>query len=362
MSVNLLDIIILLAIGQAFLLGILLITSPAFNKGWNSYLGMGVIVTGIIGLNILLSKWHLDDRYYLVDLLGDDVPWILLVYAPFFYYFLGAAGKLQQNSQVRFWLLVPFCIFLILNLIIDGDVDFSFYQLPGLSVWQEVVYTTEYFLALFYAFALAIASYFIIRGYAGKDKPWLWKVWGFTLGIIIYWILLDILEAVVELKSIDHLLWPGISIFIFWFAYQGLVLMKFRQSKTMKNTGFDKEANTAEDVHYRKFLQLMEEQKPYLRQNLNRSMIAQELGISTGYLSTIINSHSGESLSELITRYRIEHAKELLMDSSNDRFSLEAIGADSGFKSKSVFYAAFKSATGTTPRNFKKGNEKSRIQ
>lgn len=52
------------------------------------------------------------------------------------------------------------------------------------------------------------------------------------------------------------------------------------------------------------------------------------------------------------SKLRIEHAKMLLKEGSTDTLSIDGIGAQSGFSSRSGFYATFKAETGMTPSQF----------
>jgi AraC-like DNA-binding protein len=52
------------------------------------------------------------------------------------------------------------------------------------------------------------------------------------------------------------------------------------------------------------------------------------------------------------TTLRVEHAKELLSAGSADTLSIDGIGSQSGFPSRSSFYASFKTETGMTPSQY----------
>lgn len=80
--------------------------------------------------------------------------------------------------------------------------------------------------------------------------------------------------------------------------------------------------------------------------------ISKELQISSHQLSQLLNDNLGKSFAQFINEYRIEEAKKILMDNTN--FTLEAIGFEAGFSSKSNFYATFKKIVGLTPSEFKK--------
>lgn len=96
---------------------------------------------------------------------------------------------------------------------------------------------------------------------------------------------------------------------------------------------------------------LMITEKPYTNPDLKSAHIAQQLNLSTHELSRLINAHLDKTFTDFINEYRVEEAKQLI--ASNSRYTLEAIGNESGFNSKSAFYKAFKKFHGTTPGKFK---------
>ncbi len=100
--------------------------------------------------------------------------------------------------------------------------------------------------------------------------------------------------------------------------------------------------------------QVLHDQELYCNPDLKIKDVAQEINTSTHHLSQVINEQLGKNFNQLINEYRVNKAKSMILE--NDKFTLEAIGYDCGFKAKSTFYAAFKKITGTTPAKFKKSN------
>lgn len=103
----------------------------------------------------------------------------------------------------------------------------------------------------------------------------------------------------------------------------------------------------------------MEQDKWYKNPLLSSLDIATELNISEGYLSQTVNQELGKSIVQLLNEYRINESKELLQNEFYRKYSIEAIGLESGFKSKSVFYDAFKMSTGMSPGEFRKQHKMS---
>jgi AraC-like DNA-binding protein len=104
-----------------------------------------------------------------------------------------------------------------------------------------------------------------------------------------------------------------------------------------------------------KLVLYMEEEKPYLDQDLSILKLAKDLGTNTKYLSHVINTEFNQNFINYINEFRISDVKEKLL-AGNLNLTIEAIAQNAGFKSKSSFNAAFKKSTGSTPSNFMQKN------
>jgi len=103
-----------------------------------------------------------------------------------------------------------------------------------------------------------------------------------------------------------------------------------------------------------KLLDYMKSSSPYLNPELTLSQLAGELGISSHFLSQVVNEKLGLNFFDFINRYRVEEFKERASDPKYDNYSLLGIALDCGFNSKSAFNRIFKQKTGLTPSQFKK--------
>lgn len=113
---------------------------------------------------------------------------------------------------------------------------------------------------------------------------------------------------------------------------------------------------TNDNAYFKKFRFLLEKKKIYKNENLSLIAVAEQLDISSNYLSQLINSLCGFNFPELINRYRVEEAKEALIHPNFATYTVEGIGYESGFNSKSAFYSAFKKQTGSTPVEFRENH------
>jgi len=98
----------------------------------------------------------------------------------------------------------------------------------------------------------------------------------------------------------------------------------------------------------------MEREELYRNPELTLESLAENLKVSSGYLSQIINKTTGDNFSRFLNQYRVEDVKKMLLDSEFNKYSLVAIGYEAGFNSKSTYYSAFKKMTSLTPKEYQR--------
>ncbi len=103
-----------------------------------------------------------------------------------------------------------------------------------------------------------------------------------------------------------------------------------------------------------KINKLIFDEKPYLDPKITIYQLAKMLDTNEKYLSNYLNETHHLNFYNYINQFRIEYAKELLVDPIHENYTIETIANLSGFHSKSSFNAAFKKETGETPSTFKK--------
>ena len=100
-----------------------------------------------------------------------------------------------------------------------------------------------------------------------------------------------------------------------------------------------------------KIVDIMNNDKPYLIAGFNRGELSDQLGLTEQHLSKIINTSFNKSFTDLINSYRINTAKEILINSNEP---ITEVAYKSGFNSIATFNRVFKENTSHTPRNFRK--------
>lgn len=101
-------------------------------------------------------------------------------------------------------------------------------------------------------------------------------------------------------------------------------------------------------------LEYMEQEKPYLDFDLTQAILADQLKINTHHLSEVLTLSFGQNFYNFINLYRIDNAQKMLKNPNFKNYKIEAIGYDSGFKSKASFNRVFKNMTKITPSEYRK--------
>ncbi len=92
----------------------------------------------------------------------------------------------------------------------------------------------------------------------------------------------------------------------------------------------------------------------YLRSDFSLALLSERLGIPKHHLSQVINSEMSITFYELVNTKRVEYAMFRIREGGSLNISLEGLGYECGFNSKSAFFQNFKKITGKTPGQFKK--------
>jgi len=186
-----------------------------------------------------------------------------------------------------------------------------------------------------------------------------YRVQRWYMNVLVFFVVIVVigLSSILSLIQfdIDHT-WFVYSLFLlvsfvgYYMGYVG-VYRSSRQKKSINtfNSVSGNSVNTYEKIH----AYIIEERR-YLDMDLNLSEIAEKFNISAGYLSQLINANSDQNFNDYINSLRIAASKKMLLEKQYENYTIESIGLECGFKSKSNFYAAFKKFTGQTPSAYAK--------
>ena len=105
-------------------------------------------------------------------------------------------------------------------------------------------------------------------------------------------------------------------------------------------------------------INLMKDEKRYLKVNLSINHISHELGISQTKISFLFQNQLNTTFPKFKNKLRVYEAIDLLEKNQHKNLSIEGVAIKAGFKNKSTFYIAFKNELGVTPLEWiKKQND-----
>ncbi|BCY27853.1 transcriptional regulator [Flavobacterium okayamense] len=166
---------------------------------------------------------------------------------------------------------------------------------------------------------------------------------------IFIWILTNYLIDNSSVKSVLKVYYTG------YFILSIAILFKL-SAKRDEFEIEDSENSIFEEIG-KKLNHKIHSDKIFLNPQINLKLLAKEIGTNEKYLSQYINKNYNKNFSLFINEFRVEYAKQILINGEYSNYTLEAIGSLSGFNSKTSFNSTFKKYTGETPSEFKNKKE-----
>ena len=370
MNLAFLDILILLGLVLSFFLVTLIFISKSFRSDIHNYFAISIIA---INFFLIITQFE-----YFIPSNGilELVSWEFLFPFSFMMFYLKAI-KHPISLNRKIWLLsIPFVLFTSFQ-VIDFFFDFDVYD--WLSGYKEnrLLQLIEVKLIGFLIFSISLIgfSYFKIRNantLYKEEKKWLELNSLFLFTFLLIWCFSEVLDGVFDFSIWEYLL-AILAIFLILITYFGVhhlniseqrkQLSKLQvstkaQNHVIETIDLEPENETIPKKTNKKIellILLMEKENCYLDSSLTRTIIARKLDISEGYLSELLKTNLNTNFNDFVNKYRVNKTIKMFQDKTFDIFTLEAIGFDAGFKSKSVFYNAFKKVTKKSPGAYRKG-------
>ncbi len=188
----------------------------------------------------------------------------------------------------------------------------------------------NFLIALFTVFVVAYLSYFVLVIFPFFNPQWDYAI-SFAMSAAIY--------------GIGYMVYREPSIF------NGELMVDLFVKET--NSPTFSEETTAE--FYTTLLKYIEENKPYLDNNLRLVQLADDVGFSSHTLSKIINDKAEKNFNQFINEFRLREAERLIVN--KESMPIKSIYYEVGFNNKATFYKAFRSKYHCTPLEFKENVE-----
>lgn len=359
MNPTILDFVIVTSGVLGYFLCLALVTTPFYKSRANNYLSISLFI--LISLSFLCVWWN--NEHVILDFLSH-IMLEYLVAVTLFKYFLIQIDHSYLKAKWFKWLYAPFVISFVVEIILHWDSVFHLYD----SIFADFVDFTKFFTVFGYNLFLVFWGRALVKkstNISKEKRRWLLRLNFFIICIIVCWLLAMIELRISETDYRFDFAKVLPSLISWWILYYGvfklqvivqkdeihqhLVTQKDNTPSTKRKIKSSTTSKIITQLH-----QLMEEEELYKDHLLSRLDLANRLETSESYLSQIINQELDRTIVQFVNEYRVEAAKRLLQDPIFCKYSVEAIGMEAGFKSKSAFYTAFNTNFKMSPGVFRK--------
>ncbi len=270
-----------------------------------------------------------------------------LFIGPFLYFFVKTEMEqvrklpVSWSTQLLAWLVM---------ILITGLV-FPYEQFPQL--WTKYIIPVIYLQWGIYIGLTVVLVKPLLNKIRGKEPLKSFETWILTICATILLIFTAYVWAYANITKGSYITGPlyfslvtYLVIFILLYRKKANDLSSFAGQKYG-----DKKLNEEETKRIIAELERVMTGKELFRNpNLKVGDLAREINIPSHQLSRILNDILQKNFTLFVNEYRVNAACKLLMNQTN--FTIEAIGDEVGFNSKSTFFAAFKKIKGLTPNAY----------
>ena len=269
------------------------------------------------------------------DVIVHSIPVIIVVMLLFQYFLLPLENRdvlHSKNMLVSFFPIEPTIIAYLLSvmLLMYGIFTYAYFRehpVPNNNVrnWIRLI------CICFIFFSVSWASYYILSYLNIIIKEYDIAL---TFAMILF----------IVLTTIFGYIHPEI--------FNGKSISEVFLNRKYEKSGLSKSLSTD---YKQKLLNYINEEKPYINNELSLSALSEAIGVSKHHMSQIINEHFNMGFYDFINKQRVEEAVKILVD-PRLQLNITETAYQCGFNNKVSFYKAFKKFTGTVPTDFLKRN------
>jgi len=283
--------------------------------------------------------------------------------------------RVKKLASVLFSLAIAFTLFIFLDFLVLADYGTD--ELYQLYISPPLIYHIFYKGQSLFAIAVAIYMLKQLKSYELKIRhnysnieaiqlPWLRNFMMIMIGshsITIISFLLYNLGIITNIDIPFLLINSFIVLSLFYLSYNGIrqfVMANLPQPEVylQPEEGSMKYASSSlssEEMHklFNDIKTLFEEEQVYHNPELKVQHVAEQLEVTSHRVSQTINQVAQMPFYDFVNSYRIEYFKILLTDPKNLKFTILALGLDSGFNSKSSLNRIFKQQVGLSPKEYR---------
>ncbi|MEM7485098.1 MAG: helix-turn-helix domain-containing protein [Bacteroidota bacterium] len=344
---------ILIGVSLVLFLAMLLLTAKRYKSRPNTYLAISILMLTIIILKVngIMAETWFDEVFNFLR--------IEYLFSPLLYIYVSSCLHKPIKKSTYIALFVPFTVFSTLYTFVWFSDHNSFNLFNGLLEYIEPF--EIYFIIAFNFIVILLFTLKVQKSdSANSFKSWIYVIAFGLIALLSSFFILEIVELLFDTYYGNYIT-IGFSLFFILLTYFGVQQLQVEKERKIieriynsKHTNTSKEKSSITLDHFEHIQLLMKDEQLYKDTNLDREILAAKLGLSPSSITRILKAEGQMSFSGYVNKYRINLAKEMLADERFNIFSIEAIGKEVGFKSRSAFYNTFKKEVGISPGAFKK--------
>jgi AraC-like DNA-binding protein len=369
------NLFLLISALHGFLFCCIILFSKNGSEKSMQFINLLVLTISLNNLQSWIVTKNFFSNYFILDY--SHIPWHFLI-APFFYMFLIYYLEIEKQEKNILKIILP--TFLLTIVVRIGFIYFYSKKTAENTEYIFEKYTSlEEIFSLLVSLAVFVYSFHILTK---KEKlfakilsfdnlKWIYTFFKLGLFTYIFWMIALAITVALNFKEFIYSYYPLrvlTTVLIYWIGYQainqlGLLKERKKLRKQLAVSSIKKdsskiveEKNTNQQELFISIKSLLLEKQLFTEPKLTVEFLANEADVNATKLSLIIKQFSDKNFNDFINEFRVDFAKKLLIDSDYQHYTITAIGLESGFNSKSGFYATFKKHTGITPFDFQKNH------
>lgn len=336
---------------QGVLFGTMLMFLHSKNKRPTFFLGLFVL---FVSIELLFN--FLDSGNVLASNINEQLISVSFygIVFPYFYLYVQRISTFK-NKRLSYWVLVPSIIELIIVLVpfrLKNEIllnlkysSLEFYYV--LFAYSYSIYIVLLIFKWLYTHSRELGTQYSVT----NENRLFWIHWFLYLSIGLY--VIKFINFITPNTYIETFIGLVNICLIYWVTYKG-ILQKNSVAIIDHKTGYQELMSREEAVNLLKKVKLyIEDSKCYVNDKLTIVDLAEAIQIHPKRISFAINSIKGIHFNRYINYFRVAYAKVLLKSKAVQKLSIEGIGMQAGFHSKTTFYSAFKRLEGITPAKYK---------
>lgn len=365
MSINFIDILLLIGIAQGLFLTITLPIIHLNNSKPNRVLSIQLALMSVL----LISKFILSkvDKIWIIQW-TSILEFIIFLFGPLGYiYIQRLLIKENQNYKLPFFHYLPSISYGLFLCYLSSHSEAAYLELYTNSHLRLIYTIIEGFALisnLYYLYRCGVVIFTFEKN--KKDQlsffqpslKFLKVICSAITVILLLWcfsFLASIFSNFYNAYINYNMVWIALPLFVYGIGFYALKQPEIFRIQIPKKEKIRVKSRLT-DIEIKELKSslntLIQEQKVYLDDELTLVSLAENLNTSSNNLSWLLNNVLDTNFYDYINQFRVSAFIEKLNKNEHERQTLFALSLEVGFKSKSTFNKAFKANLNDTPSNY----------